>query len=219
MYCIRYLVFGNIIVTDCFYSISCISSLHARLVCATKYFFVTYLLTSSVIFVIFSLRATILINLNLNLNLICCVVGVCREGEGPSEAELALQVSVRLYSSFALITTHRPSTSMYSLTFRIRVTTPTQYGRNGTAHAAGASILSRRGKSVFAGSRDIVRSVDHRFRHFVLDIFWYHSKGNWLRYNFAAESFYNIKKLCSRRFVFYCRNCPKDDKLGDLSPF
>ena len=32
---------------------------------------------------------------------------------------------------------------MYSLTFRIRVTTPPQYGRNGTAHAAGASILSR----------------------------------------------------------------------------
>jgi len=27
---------------------------------------------------------------------------------------------------------------MYSLTFRVRVTTPTQYGRNGTAHAAGA---------------------------------------------------------------------------------
>jgi len=31
---------------------------------------------------------------------------------------------------------------MYSLTFRVRVTTPPQCGRNGTAHAAGASILS-----------------------------------------------------------------------------
>jgi len=31
---------------------------------------------------------------------------------------------------------------MYSLTFRVRVTTPPQYGRNGTAQAAGASILS-----------------------------------------------------------------------------
>ena len=31
---------------------------------------------------------------------------------------------------------------MYSLTFRARVTTPPQYGQNGTAHAAGASMLS-----------------------------------------------------------------------------
>jgi len=29
--------------------------------------------------------------------------------------------------------------------------------------------------------------------------YWYHSKGNWLRYNFAADSFY-IMKLCSRLF-------------------
>jgi len=44
---------------------------------------------------------------------------------------------------------------MYSLTFRIRVTAPPQYGRNGTAHAAGASILSP-ARGVFAGLR-IVR--------------------------------------------------------------
>jgi len=31
---------------------------------------------------------------------------------------------------------------MYSLTFRVHVATPAQYGRNGTAHAAGVSILS-----------------------------------------------------------------------------
>jgi len=31
---------------------------------------------------------------------------------------------------------------MYSLTFCIHVTTPPQYGRNGNAHAAGASMLS-----------------------------------------------------------------------------
>jgi len=41
---------------------------------------------------------------------------------------------------------------MYSLTFRVRVTTPPQYGRNGTAHAAGASILSP-AMAVFAGMR------------------------------------------------------------------
>ena len=49
------------------------------------------------------------------------------------------------------LTRHRASTSMYSLTFRVHVATPVQYGRNGTAslvvadnvaHAAGASILS-----------------------------------------------------------------------------
>jgi len=28
----------------------------------------------------------------------------------------------------------------------------------------------------------------------------------------AADSFY-IMKLCSRLFVLYCRNCPKDDKF------
>jgi len=39
---------------------------------------------------------------------------------------------------------------MYSLTFRVRVTKLPQYGRNGTAHAAGASILSP-ARGVFAG--------------------------------------------------------------------
>jgi len=51
-----------------------------------------------------------------------------------------------------------------------------------------------------------------------LTIYWYHSKANWLRYNFAAGSFY-IMKLCSRRFVLYCGNCSKDDNLCTLSPF
>jgi len=41
---------------------------------------------------------------------------------------------------------------MYLLTFRVRVTTPPQYGRNGTAHAAGASMLSP-ARAVFAGMR------------------------------------------------------------------
>ena len=49
-------------------------------------------------------------------------------------------------------TRHRASTSMYSLTFRVRATKPPQYGRNGTAHAAGASILSP-ARGVFAGMR------------------------------------------------------------------
>jgi len=41
---------------------------------------------------------------------------------------------------------------MYSLTFRVRVATPLQYGRNGTAQAGGASILSPT-RGVFAGMR------------------------------------------------------------------
>jgi len=45
-------------------------------------------------------------------------------------------------------------TSMYALTFRVRVTTPPQYGRNGTAHAAGASMLSP-ARGVFAGVRSV----------------------------------------------------------------
>jgi len=48
---------------------------------------------------------------------------------------------------------------MYSLTFRVRVATPPQYGRNGTAHAAGASILSP-ARGVFAGMRSVrVRAI------------------------------------------------------------
>jgi len=50
---------------------------------------------------------------------------------------------IAVYGSSLLTTRHRASTSLYSLTFLFRVTTPPQYGRNGTAHAAGASILSR----------------------------------------------------------------------------
>jgi len=50
-----------------------------------------------------------------------------------------------------------------------------------------------------------------------LPIYWYQSKDNWLCYNFAADSFY-IMKLCSRLFVLYCRNCPKDDKFRYFIP-
>ena len=42
---------------------------------------------------------------------------------------------------------------MYSLTFRVRVTTPLHYGLNGMAHAAGASISPARG--VFADMRSV----------------------------------------------------------------
>ena len=50
-----------------------------------------------------------------------------------------------------------------------------------------------------------------------LPIYWYHSKDNWLRYNFAADSFY-IMKLCSRPIVLYCRSRPKDDKSRHFYP-
>jgi len=51
-------------------------------------------------------------------------------------------------------TRHRASTSMYSLTFCVRVTTPPRYGQNGTAHAADASMLSPV-RGVFAGMRSV----------------------------------------------------------------
>jgi len=57
-----------------------------------------------------------------------------------------------------------------------------------------------------------------REQSYPLPIYWYHLKGNWLRYNFATDIFYTMK-LCSRLLVLYCRNCPKDANLGNLSPF
>jgi len=51
-------------------------------------------------------------------------------------------------------TRHIASTSMYSLTFRVRVTTSPQYGRNRTTRAAGVSILSQ-ARGVFAGMRSV----------------------------------------------------------------
>jgi len=56
-----------------------------------------------------------------------------------------------------------------------------------------------------------------RERSYSLPISWYLLKGNWLRYNFVADSFY-IMKLCSRLFVLYCWNCPKDDKFRYVIP-
>ena len=42
-------------------------------------------------------------------------------------------LSLRGTMRFNKTTKHRASTSMYSLTFRVRVASPAQYGRNGTA--------------------------------------------------------------------------------------
>jgi len=56
------------------------------------------------------------------------------------------------------LTRHRASTSMYSLTFRARITTPTVWTKwdgliaDNVAHAAGTSILSL-ARRVFAGMR------------------------------------------------------------------
>ena len=51
------------------------------------------------------------------------------------------------------VTRHRPSTSMYSLTFRVRVITSPQYGRNGTAHNGARSrrVDVIAGEGEFAG--------------------------------------------------------------------
>jgi len=39
------------------------------------------------------------------------------------------------------------------------------------------------------GGRSLCVQIS-RERSYPLPIYWYHSKGNWLRYNFAADSFY-----------------------------
>ena len=50
-----------------------------------------------------------------------------------------------------------------------------------------------------------------------LPIYWYHSKGNWMHYNFAADTFY-IMKLCSRLFVLHCRSRSKYDNSRHFDP-
>ena len=67
-----------------------------------------------------------------------------------------------------------------------------------------------------AGASNLGRSLciqTSREWSYPLPIYWYHSKGNWLRYNSAADSFY-IMKICSRLYVLYCWNCPKEDKFS-----
>ena len=86
------------------------------------------------------------------------------------------------------------------------------------ASDAMASLLRAMRRSVCnAGASNGGRSLCVQIsveQSYPLPIYWYHSKGNWLRYNFAADSFYiGLMKLCSRLFVLYCRNCPKDDKF------
>ena len=44
------------------------------------------------------------------------------------------------------------------------------------------------------GGRSLCVQIS-RERSYSLPIYWYHSKGNWLRYNFAADSFYIMKLL------------------------
>jgi len=82
------------------------------------------------------------------------------------------------------------------------------------------SCRAMRRSVCIAGASNASRSLCiqiSRQRSYPQPIYWYHSKGNWLCYIFAAESFY-IMKLCSRLFVLYCRNCPKDDKFRYFIP-
>jgi len=51
-----------------------------------------------------------------------------------------------------------------------------------------------------------------------LPIYWYHSKDNWLRYNYAAESFY-IMNFAADFSSFIVETVQKTTNLGTLSPF
>jgi len=59
-----------------------------------------------------------------------------------SSLKLMFAYNLPIYPHRPKQTRHRVNTNMYSLTFCVRGTTPPQYERNETAHAAGASILS-----------------------------------------------------------------------------
>ena len=61
------------------------------------------------------------------------------------------------------------------------------------------------------GGRSICVQIS-KDRSYPMPIYWYRSKGNWLRYNYASDNFC-VMKLCSRLFVLYCRNRPNDDKF------
>jgi len=57
-----------------------------------------------------------------------------------------------------------------------------------------------------------------RERSYSLPVYWYHSKGNWLRYNFAAERFYIMKKFAADSSSFIVEIAQKTTNLGNLSP-
>jgi len=71
------------------------------------------------------------------------------------------------------------------------------------------------------GGRSLCVQISREW-NYPLPIYWYHFKRNWLRYNFAADSFaadsFYIMKLCSRLIVHYCLNCMKDNKFRYLIP-
>ena len=87
---------------------------------------------------------------------VCHIHALCRNVENLENLSANKKLLIKTK------TRHRASTSMYSLTFRVRVTTPPQHGRNGKAHTAGASILSL-AMGVFA----VMRSAWHCVRRAV----------------------------------------------------
>ena len=51
-----------------------------------------------------------------------------------------------------------------------------------------------------------------RERSYPLPIYWYHSKGNWLRYDFAADSFWaTVCKTVRPMLLVHCPVCPVCD--------
>jgi len=52
-----------------------------------------------------------------------------------------------------------------------------------------------------------------------LAIYWYHSKGKWLRYNFAADSCFYITNFAADFSSFIVEIVQKTTNLGNLSPF
>ena len=60
-----------------------------------------------------------------------------------------------------------------------------------------------------------------RERSYPTPIYWYHSKGNWLRYNFAADSFYImlIFALDSAPYFYFRSSWPTDIESVSCDPY
>jgi len=137
------------------------------------------------------------VNISYHCQLTLCVNKICIITRRPASA---VRTACRQFQA-----TGQPVSQMQA-SDAIDVTAAALWGEVCATQVAGASNAGR----------SLCVQIS-RERSFSLPIYWYHSEGNWLRYNCAAESLY-IMKLCSRLFVFYCRNCQKDEKFRYLIP-
>ena len=109
--------------------------------------------------------------------------------------------------AFRLVSIYWQGSDHFPLKSWLQVTYPQPVSRTQASDAMTSRLRAMRRSVCNAGASNAGRSLCvqiSRERSYPLPIYWYHLKGNWLRYNLAADSFY-IMKLCSRLLVLYCR--------------